>query len=235
MASPELLSLNSVLKRLKSCGKSLVLTDLFFKLVAFIVLAPLVSLLFRVFLSLSGRDVLADTDMALFMLHPMGWLTAISVGGAAFAIFALEQSALMTIALAEAENDRIPLIAVFRFLASRAAGIFRITAHVVARVLLIAAPFLAVGGGLYLFLLTKHDINFYLTEKPPEFWTAAVLIGGVLSVLLIVMLRLFTSWAFALPLYLFEEIPAAEALNLSRERAEGHQQTIARSIACCSS
>ena len=230
MNSSEPLGLKPVLKHLKQCGKSLVLTDLFFKLVAFILLTPLVSLLFRMFLSLSGREVLADTDMAAFLLHPLGWLAAIIVGGAVIAVFALELGALLIIALAEADDKSSPLISVFRFLASRSAGLFRLTARIVARVLLVAAPFIAVGGGLFLFLLTKHDINYYLTEKPPEFWTAVVLIGAVLAGLIFVLLRLITGWIFALPLYLFEEIAPSEALSVSQTRAEGQKKKIAKSI-----
>ena len=55
--------------------------------------------------------------------------------------------------------------------------------RMVGRVLLLAAPFLAVGGGLFVWLLTEHDINYYLTEKPPEYWLAVVFIGAMLVLL----------------------------------------------------
>ena len=48
------------------------------------------------------------------------------------------------------------------------------------RVLLLAAPFLAAGGGVVLWLLTDYDINYYLAETPPVFWTAVGLIGAIL-------------------------------------------------------
>lgn len=33
-------------------------------------------------------------------------------------------------------------------------------------------PLAAVGGGAYLSLLTDHDIDWYLSERPPAFWIA---------------------------------------------------------------
>ena len=48
--------------------KPLFVTGLLFKLVAFIVLTPCVGILFRFFVKLSGRTVLADVDIASFLL-----------------------------------------------------------------------------------------------------------------------------------------------------------------------
>ncbi len=46
-------------------------------------------------------------------------------------------------------------------------------------------------------LLTKFDINYYLTEKPPAFWIAGLLISGLLAVLVFVLMRRLISWAVA--------------------------------------
>ena len=60
----------------------------------------------------------------------------------------------------------------------------KVTALIVARVLVIAAPFLLLVAGLtYKLLLTQHDINFYLAEKPPEFLWAI----GIAAVLVVVL------------------------------------------------
>ena len=42
----------------------------------------------------------------------------------------------------------------------------------VPRLLLIALPFLATIGALYWVFLRTYDINYYLTQKPPEFLAA---------------------------------------------------------------
>src|SRR5690606_35221129 len=74
--------------------------------------------------------------------------------------------------------------------------------------------------------LREYDINYYLQEKPPVFWTAVgigAVLGGVLALLL---LRLLTSWFFALPLVLFEEVRPSMTLGESKARARGHRWTI---------
>ena len=93
-----------------------------------------------------------------------------------------------------------------------------------------AAPRRPEAGGLrlhhgtaYLTLLTEFDINFYLTQKPTEFKVAigiAVVVGIGLAV---VLLRLATSWFYALPLVVFEGVSPKQALQVSRDRVRGHR------------
>ena len=84
---------------LRACGTTLIVSDLLFKAITLLILTPMVSLLFRLFVDASGRTVLADADMARFLLHPLGWLTLVLVGGAVVCIFALEQAVLMTVCI----------------------------------------------------------------------------------------------------------------------------------------
>ena len=77
--------------------RPLVLTDVAFKLIAFIVLTPLVGVLFRALLALSGSDVVSDLDIVFFLFGPVGWICAIGVGAMSLGIMALEQASLMAI------------------------------------------------------------------------------------------------------------------------------------------
>ena len=77
----------------------LLITDIVYKLLAFLILTPLAAVMLRTFLSLSGTSVLADEDILFFFLKPLGWVTLIVLGGVLIAIVALEQAGLMTIAL----------------------------------------------------------------------------------------------------------------------------------------
>ena len=69
-------SLRSAASRLPRCWRPLALTDIAWKVVAFVLLTPLVTLLFRALLAMSGQDVLADQDVLLFFVQPGGLLTA---------------------------------------------------------------------------------------------------------------------------------------------------------------
>ncbi|NIP87438.1 MAG: hypothetical protein GTO03_18545, partial [Planctomycetales bacterium] len=52
-------------------------------------------------------------------------------------------------------------------------------------------------------------------------------IGAVLgTVIVVILLRLFTGWFFALPLVLFEDTTPGQALRTSRQRAAGHRGTL---------
>jgi len=220
----------SLIASLRQCWKSLVLADLLFKAIAFVLLTPLVSLLFRAFLSLSGRAVLADVEIVRFLLHPLGWLAVIIVGGAAIGILALEQSTLLAISIASLHDRPLSVRGGLLFAAGRWSGIFRITVLVAARLLIAAAPFIAFGGGLYLLLLTGHDINYYLTARPPQFWIAVLLIGALLAAMSFVLLRAIVTWSAALPLHLFERLSPGACLQASRERLHGRRALIAKWI-----
>ncbi|QDU40107.1 Glycerophosphoryl diester phosphodiesterase [Maioricimonas rarisocia] len=222
--------LHSLARNFVACWRGLVLTDILFKVVAFSLLTPLVSLMFRGFLALSGRTVLADTDIATFLLHPLGWLTAMAAGGGVIAILALEQSALISISMATAHGRSLSVLGALRFTAGKAAGIYRIAIRAVGRLLLLAAPFLAAGGGVYLLLLTDHDINFYLTERPPRFLLAVAVIGSILLVLAVLVVRCIVSWSTAVQLHLFEDVSAPDCLAASSLRVTGHRVQIARWI-----
>lgn len=143
------------------------------------------------------------------------------------AILAIGQASLMTIVLSTSQGRSIGTVSSLRFTASRAAGIFQITWRLVARVLFVALPFVLAAEAIYFALLTEYDINFYLTEKPPIFWIAASLIGGVLGVMSFVLLRLLAGSVFALQLFLFENRPPTECLAASNRLAKGHRFRIA--------
>lgn len=206
--------------------RELAITDLVCEAIAFVLFAPLVSLLFRVLLAVYGTSVLADHDILRFFLGPVGWITLILVGVGNIAIIALEQAALMTIALGASQGRRVSVWSALWFAARRAWPVLYVTARMVVIGMLWAAPFLAAAGGVYFALLTEFDINFYLAHKPPAFWTAAAIIGCLACVLVVVLVRLLAGWIFALPLLLFENVASAAALRTSRRRFAQHDRTI---------
>ncbi|MCG8583099.1 MAG: glycerophosphoryl diester phosphodiesterase membrane domain-containing protein, partial [Pirellulales bacterium] len=207
--------------------KKLFLTDLAFKLIAFVVLTPLVGVLFRFFVGISGRQVLADEDILFYFLGPVGWITLITVGATWIAIVALEQAALLAILSRSERGEAAKVADGLAFAWHNARRTLRVTARMVVWTAIVAVPFLAVGGGLYLMLLTEFDINYYLTKKPPEFWTSVISIGSVLVIMACVLVRVFTDWVLALPIVLFEDIAPNDVLKTSRARTVGHRRTVA--------
>ncbi len=219
-------ALESMISDFRLCWKQLALTDIAYKLLAFLILTPLVGATFRAFVAISGRSVLADTDMLTFVYHPLGWLTCVVVGGAWVGILALEQTALMAIASGVLQKQRIGVRQALEFTLEWKWPVLRLTMRMAAWVLLTAAPFLTVGGLVYVALLTKHDINYYLAEKPPVFWVATGIIGTIVLAMIVVLVRMLITWVFALPLVLFENVATREVLRTSRERTKGHCRTL---------
>ncbi len=210
------------------CGswRTLALTDIAFKLIALIVLTPLVSAVFRAWIASTGNAVVSDMDILYFFLGPAGWVCAVVVGALWLAIVALEQAALIGIVCARAADKKLGPIGALRFATAHAWSVLRVTTRMVAFTLVAVAPFLVVAATVYSVLLTQYDINYYLKEKPPVF-QVAIGIGVVIGASLIaLLLRLFTGWFFALPLVLFEGVIPREALKLSAARSRGHRRSL---------
>ncbi|MBB3209470.1 glycerophosphoryl diester phosphodiesterase [Rhodopirellula rubra] len=206
--------------------KSLAVTGAAFKIIAFIVLTPLVGVLFRTLIALSGSSILTDVDIAYLFLRPVGLACVIVTGACWLGIIALEQTALLGILCASELDRRLSFVGALRFAAANAWKVVQLTGRVLVWLLLVLLPFAVVAGVTYVTLLSNYDINYYLTEKPPVF-IAAVCVGGMLlAVLGAILLRAFTGWLFALPLLLFENVSPSQSLRQSNERATGHRRTI---------
>jgi glycerophosphoryl diester phosphodiesterase len=203
----------------------LFLTNGLYTIIAVVLLTPLLAVLTQVLLHLSGKPVLADQDILFFMLQPAGWICVITLGSFWLGIIMLGQAALMAILAAPAKQKTSNLAAI-RFAMAHAWSISQVTARLIIRIGLLAVPFLAVAAATYALFLSKFDINFYLQEKPPEF-IVAVLIGAVLVISFTMLsLRFLSSWIFALPLVLFETVPASHALKDSALRTKGSRPRI---------
>jgi glycerophosphoryl diester phosphodiesterase len=198
-----------------------------YKLVAFVVLTPLVGGALRLFLSTSGSAVVADEDILSFVLSPIGLTTLVLIGAVTLAIVALEQACLMAIGFGATRGHRVTVAGALWYGARHAWSILVLTLRIFVRALLIALPFLIAGGVVYLVLLRAHDINYYLAERPPIFLFTAGIIAALFAVMAVLIIKRLISWSFALPSVLFEAMGPAEAMAASEERVHGHRWTIA--------
>ena len=205
----------------------LLTTDVIYKLIAFVVLTPLVSAALRFFLSTSGSEIVADGDIVFFFLSPVGLTTLVLVGAVILAIVALEQACLMAIGFGESREQRVLVSDALWYGVRHGWSIIMLALRIFLKALVIALPFLAAGGLAYLVLLRKHDINYYLAEQPPVFLVTAGIIIALLAVMAVLIVKRLISWAFALPLVLFEDMSPAAAMTTSEDRVRGHRWAIA--------
>lgn len=212
----------------RSAWSQLLAVDIGFKLLAFVLLTPLFGLVLRAGVAFSGESVLADQDILLFLVRPIGLVVLVVATALFLALMALEQAGLMTMAIAAGEGKRLDMVSALHFALRRSWAVVNVAVRLVARCLVVSLPFLLGVGLIYGLLLGDYDINYYLSERPSAFVWAVALVGALCAGLASLLVPRLIGWCLALPLVLFEGTPPAEALQESRRRVEGHRLPVAR-------
>lgn len=202
--------------------KELVLADLVYKTIAFALLTPLVGLLLRVTLAVSGMAVLADQDILRFMLGPVGWIAFVTVMSVGISVIVLEQAVLIIVVAGAAQEQRVSVRRALAHTLPLTWPILQVVGRLLVVVLATVAPFLLAMGAVYFTFLSQYDINYYLNEKPPAFWWAAGFMGVIATALVVVLLRMLLPAIYALPLLLFEKVEPKQVMRTSRQRVSGH-------------
>ncbi len=193
--------------------------------ITFLVL-PVLAWLLRLFMSTTGRGALRDEEILDFALSVPGAIAILLVGGfwigAAFA----EQAALMTVGFGAADGRRVGWFAALRFVASKWHAILPLGSQLLARTLLITAPFGLASWLVFSRFLSAHDINYYLQQRPPEFYWAGGLILILLGTLASILVHKIAGWLLSLPAVLFEDLRPAAAIKDSQAASRGHRKEI---------
>lgn len=193
-----------VLSDLRRLWPGLLITDVLYKLAALTLIAPLVGLTIHAVVATSGSAAVADQEIIYLLLRPVGLVGLLVVAALTLAIVALEQACLM--ALVGDSNTRrdVRSVSAILFGLRRTLPITNFLIRLIARVLLIVVPFLAAAAGIYYVLLREHDINYYLAQRPTQFWVAAALGAVLLAGLMAMLVPRLIAWSFSLPGILFE-------------------------------
>ena len=215
-----------VLGYLRQSWQQVFVTHLAYTALGVVLFTPLIGLTGRLLLKLSGQTALADQDIAYFLLSPVGMIVLIVFAALLIAILAFEQAALMRIAVGVMNGRQVGTVDALMFTTARIKKLFLFAARLVARVLLLTLPLLALGGLIALSLITEFDINYYLTEKPPEFLTAVILIGIVLITMAVLLIRKLLNWSLALPLVLFADVSPAKSFTESSRIVLGNRKLV---------
>ena len=216
----------AVLGRLRATWQPLLAIHLVYAALGVVLLAPLTGVLLRLLIGFSGQPALADQDILYFLLTPLGMASMILVAAILVAIMALEQASMMAVAAGVVSPRLADIRNAVGFAASRAPRILMFGALLVVRLLLLAAPYFAAGAAAAWLLITDHDINYYLQARTPAFWTAATLIGLLLTLLSLVVLRRLLAWSLALPLVLFAHVSPSKSFRESERITRGKRTVI---------
>jgi glycerophosphoryl diester phosphodiesterase len=216
----------TVLARLPGTIRPFLAVHVAYTVLALAVLTPLTGLVVRILLGLGGNAAVADQDIAWFLLSPLGMASLVLVAGLIVAIIVVEQSAMMGIAAAAGEGHRPDWAGALKFALGRAPVVLDFGWRLVVRVLLIVLPFLAVGAVVAWLLITDHDINFYLSARPPEFIATLVIAALLALVMAAILFSRLADWSLALPLILFAGVGARASFAESRRRLAGHRREV---------
>ena len=195
------------------------------------ILTPLTTLSVQGIVSLSGQEALSDTDIAHFLLSPLGAVTGIALATLTLTFALLGYAALLIPAHAIQNDERSSLTKTFTQLAKHTPVLLRLSRRIITRYLILALPFLAVIGATYWFLLSENDINYYLAEHPPEFIGAVAIAAITLLLFGISWIKITVSWFFSIPLILFSQKSSHEAKTLSEQHSLGHKKAITTGLA----
>jgi glycerophosphoryl diester phosphodiesterase len=204
---------------------------IFVRLATAAILVPVIGILLAATLRFSDQSALTDQDIARFLFTPAGAVGGLAVLSLVIVSAVVDVSAMAAILL---QRVKEPVRALRTIATCAPRALSRLTRFALAlllRVLLIAAPFVAVAGLTAQTLLTDYDINYYLTDRPPEFIYAAVVIGFAGLGLAIVLAHRLSGWALALHFAVFDAVPVSKAFRESRRHMEGHRANLIMKVA----
>lgn len=195
--------------------------EVFFKLLTIAVLGPLTAWIVLQLISMSGHAAISNVDIAGFLLSPLGVITLVLFVALAWSVFCLGQSALLAIQLGRLTGTPKKMSTASAIALRQLVRIVELAIAFVGVFLVIAAPFLAVAGWIYTQYLSEFDINYYLSERPPEFlWSVAagiVLAAGLIAGWSIVYARTL----FSLPECVLNQKRPIAAIKTSIRLTEG--------------
>jgi len=208
---------DTVLSSIGQRWRALVGFALLFRVLESLLFAPLAALAGK---WLVGRTVLDSTALVSFLLSPRGFLALTLAAVAALSIRLTEHAGLSAIFFGAFDGRRVSSREALRLVGRHLLILVRVSARFVGVGLLTVLPLLAVAGGFAARLLPRHDVNYYLKLRPPEFIAAAVAIGVVGLITAAVMLWLVVRWRWVVQVVLFQRREVrgafAESATLTR-------------------
>jgi len=137
------MEVSSVLNKARRYWRPALVLHLLFTLLGLALFMPLFSVALQGLLALSGSAAVADQEIALLLLSPLGLASAIFLVGLLLAIAGLELGALQAIAQGAQNSLRIAPLAAVRFSLINAQKLLRLTIGLTVRVLVYLLPFVA--------------------------------------------------------------------------------------------
>jgi glycerophosphoryl diester phosphodiesterase len=212
--------LGAILRVFGRTWRGLVLADVLFKVFGALLTLGLMSAVLSAVMAETGSSAVTNTDIVAFLVHPKGLLLAFAGGAGTLFLILLEQAVLMAVAAILFYRSQLKPRDITKASGAAAYRIFRLAALLVLISLVIAVLPLSTGVLLFISVLGAHDINYYLSTRPPEF----LVIAGVTTTLILgavaLLASLYVRAVLALPILLFEQHSPVRSIRESFSRTQ---------------
>ncbi len=206
---------------LRSHWRSALAFHVLLQLLGLAIFTPLVTWIGGRLVAASGEPIVSNFDIASFVLSPLGAATVVLVVALSVSLLLAEFFGLSYLSGHAMVRRRASVPATVVFVLKRLPQLAFLSTRVFLRLLLLALPFLAVAGLAWFTTLAGKDINYYLTEEPPE-WKRAKLLALLLAAgYVLLAVRQLARWIYALPVMVAERVGPNEALATSSRLTQG--------------
>jgi glycerophosphoryl diester phosphodiesterase len=224
------MKINQLMLGLRQQWRTIFVTHVIYTIAGIAILAPLFSTALQATLAMSGSAAAIDQDIARLLLSPLGLTSAILLIATGLAIMGLELAAMQAIAHGNLHHTHISSARACRYSTAHILPLLKLTLGLTLRVLLYVLPFAALAAAAAWFLLGAHDINYYLSEHPPEF-IAAVGLGAIITVALIWLLgRRLLGWSLILPIMMFDGTAPGQCFAASEQLVANHKTAVLQAL-----
>ena len=202
-------------------------------LVSLSLLSPLTSWALGQLLTGKGNLIVGNTDLIAWLLSPRGLLFLILSASFALLSLVIQVVGLIWIARhSETKGLQSVKQTVIR-LSHAFAGLYRFCLKAFLLCIIFLLPMVIGLGMIYYFFLSAHDINFYLTAKPPVWYWALVLAGLWMLIWAAIIGALLVRWIYLLPIWLDGTRPFKNAMISSWRITKGVSRQLAGVISTC--
>jgi glycerophosphoryl diester phosphodiesterase len=169
----------------------------------------------------TGHAAVTNSEIARFLVSPAGIAYLVLVALAVMLGTLLEHVGAIAIAAASQRGRGATVWETLAALVAVSLRLLSFGIHSLSALAFVCAPFAVLGGLAYLALLSRHDINYYLANRPPSFYVAAAIAGLLLAGSAARLAVLYVDLVLVMPILLFEERRGRAAMAESRARVKG--------------
>jgi glycerophosphoryl diester phosphodiesterase len=187
-----------------------------FKVISAFVLAPTAAWLVARLVGTSGHTAVSNNEIVSFLASWAGAIAALVLGTELLALELLGQTGILAIARLKLCEGKVGIRSAIAVTVAASLRVLRLGAVQFVALVIVASPFIILGGLTYAAFLSRNDINYYLADKPPAYYAA---LGC--AALLFLALSLYVRWSLALPILVFETDSPIFALRESGRRSKG--------------